>query len=177
MARRTSTVSTPSEGTSALKTGGGGLASFRRLSKRMSMWGALGKALTEKEKPKPVVPKVKLENTYRLEPDPSMTFNTARVRRMMNNVLNAQLQGKEYDPKTTSMLASKISDTIKHKVKLMNFKRHKVVVYVTIGTVSGQGITAASLCLWDTKTDDFASVTYENSSLFAIANVYATYYE
>ncbi|XP_077988623.1 dynein light chain Tctex-type 5-B-like [Glandiceps talaboti] len=170
MSRRTSAAS--SEG----KSGSSGVASFRRLSKRMSLWGALGKALTtEKEKPKPAVPKVKMENTYKTEPD--IDFNVARVQRMMNNVLTAQLKDKTYDSRTTSMLTTKISDMIKNKVKLMNFKRHKVVVHVMIGTNADQGMRVASLCLWDTKTDTFASTTYQNSSLFAIATVYATYYE
>ena len=41
----------------------------------------------------------------------------------------------------------------------------------------GQGIFAASRCLWDEKTDNYVSASYYNNSLFAVATVFACYYE
>ena len=48
---------------------------------------------------------------------------------------------------------------------------------VTIGSVEGQGIRVASRCLWDHETDSYASATFKNATLFAIATVFGIYYE
>lgn len=41
----------------------------------------------------------------------------------------------------------------------------------------GQGIFSASRCLWDEKTDNYVSASYYNNSMFAVATVFACYYE
>lgn len=43
--------------------------------------------------------------------------------------------------------------------------------------LQGQGIFSASRCLWDEKTDNYVSASYYNNSLFAVATVFACYYE
>ena len=46
----------------------------------------------------------------------------------------------------------------------MNFDRYKLVVDVSIGEFKGQGIRVGSRCIWDTTTDNFATVSYKNVS-------------
>lgn len=41
----------------------------------------------------------------------------------------------------------------------------------------GQDIRVASRCLWDNDKDNTASVTYTNSSLYAVATIFAVYFE
>ena len=59
----------------------------------------------------------------------------------------------------------------------MGFQRHRFVVYVVVGEKRDQGLQACGRCVWDARTDNFVTVTYENASLFVIANVYGIYYE
>ena len=44
----------------------------------------------------------------------------------------------------------------------MGFPRYKFVCTVTIGEHKSQGIKVTSRCLWDMKTDNFASATFKN---------------
>jgi hypothetical protein len=39
---------------------------------------------------------------------------------------------------------------IKERVKNLGYERYKLVVQVTVGEKTGQGIRLASRCLWDT---------------------------
>lgn len=55
--------------------------------------------------------------------------------------------------------------------------RYKIVTTVTVGQIADQGVRVASRCLMDQETDNFASGSYKNTSLFGIATVYAFYYE
>ena len=43
-----------------------------------------------------------------------------------------------------------------------NIPRYKIVVQVTLGQMKDQGVRVASRCLWDTQTDNYASVEYSN---------------
>jgi len=48
---------------------------------------------------------------------------------------------------------------------------------VTVGEIANQGVRVASRCVMDQSTDNFASGSYKNASLFGVATVYAFYYE
>ena len=48
---------------------------------------------------------------------------------------------------------------IKEKVKDLGYERYKLVVQVTVGEKTGQGIRLASRCLWDTATDKYVSLS------------------
>ena len=70
-----------------------------------------------------------------------------------------------------------LSHLINKKVKELNFERYKIVTTVTIGQIADQGVRVASRCLMDQETDQFASGSFTNSTLFAVATVYGFYYE
>jgi len=71
-------------------------------------------------------------------------------------------------------IATRISDALKAK----SYKRYKHVVIVSIGSVKERpGVYLGSRCLWNDKTDSFATVRFENSSLYALAMIYGLYYE
>lgn len=55
--------------------------------------------------------------------------------------------------------------------------RYKLIVIVHIGQRKSQSILIGSRCLWDPKSDTFSSSVFRNSSLFALASVYAVYFE
>ena len=55
--------------------------------------------------------------------------------------------------------------------------RYRIVCTVMIGQLTGQSVRYVSRCMWDTATDSSASASYQNSSLFATATVFAVYFE
>lgn len=57
----------------------------------------------------------------------------------------------------------------------MEFPRYKIVATVTIGEYNGQGVKMASRFLWNTNTDDFATASFVNKSIYAVAAVYGLY--
>ena len=48
---------------------------------------------------------------------------------------------------------------------------------VTLGQMKDQGVRVASRCLWDTATDNYASVEYSNQHLWCSAMVFGVYTE
>lgn len=66
---------------------------------------------------------------------------------------------------------------VKARVKDMMIPRYKIIVVISIGQLTGQNMRVGSRCLWDAANDTFASHSFKNSSLFAVANVYAVYFE
>ena len=50
-------------------------------------------------------------------------------------------------------------------------------VQVTLGQQTQQGVQVASRSLWDPAVDSHASITYDNKSVFAVAQCYGVYFE
>ncbi|XP_077988562.1 dynein light chain Tctex-type protein 2B-like [Glandiceps talaboti] len=165
------------EGDTVLKSRSPAMAlnAFRKASRSISLLGFAGKMMSGRDKPNK--PKLNLENTYKMVPGDYQRFSASRVERMLNNVLNTHLVGKTYDAKTATTLTINIAEVVKHKTKLMGFERHKIIADVVIGNVADQGAEISSRCLWDAKTDGFASTYFRNGTLFAVATVYAIYFE
>lgn len=66
---------------------------------------------------------------------------------------------------------------IKARVKDLKIPRYKIVVVTHIGQLNEQSMQIGSRCLWDPASDTFSSYVFKNTSLFALANVYAVYFE
>uniref|UniRef100_A0A8C8B2T6 Tctex1 domain containing 1 n=1 Tax=Otus sunia TaxID=257818 RepID=A0A8C8B2T6_9STRI len=82
--------------------------------------------------------------------------------------------------KESSALVSKrvfLLQVIKARVKDLMIPRYKIVVVTHIGQLNEQSMQIASRCLWDPVSDTFSSYVFKNTSLFALANVYAVYFE
>ncbi|XP_037682894.1 tctex1 domain-containing protein 1 [Choloepus didactylus] len=118
---------------------------------------------------------VQMENTYQL--GPTKHFPVDAVNHILRDVLTIYLQEEEYEPDTCRQLSKTISEVIKAQVKDLMIQRYKLVVIIHIGQLNSQCIHIGSRCLWDTKNDNFSSYVFRNSSLFALANVYAVYFE
>uniref|UniRef100_A0A8C6DBG8 Dynein light chain Tctex-type family member 5 n=1 Tax=Moschus moschiferus TaxID=68415 RepID=A0A8C6DBG8_MOSMO len=118
---------------------------------------------------------VHMENTYQL--GPTKRFSAVIVNHILKDVLTTYLQEEQYEPELCRQMTKTISEVIKAQVKDLMIPRYKLIVIVHIGQLTGQSILIGSRCLWDPKTDDFASFIFRNSSLFALANVYTVYFE
>ncbi|XP_052274780.1 dynein light chain Tctex-type protein 2B-like [Dreissena polymorpha] len=120
---------------------------------------------------------VKLQNTYKLQPDHSEVFKPDSVRAIIQEVLDECLNGEKYNPSQCRSLSQMLTDLIKSRVKDIGFQRYKYIVTVTIGQDSDQGFRVVSRCLWNKDTDNYAEASYNKNGLFAVAAVYACYFE
>ena len=120
---------------------------------------------------------VKLQNTYKLGPEDNEKFSSDKVEKALKSILESFLVDEEYEARKCASMVQNLSDVIKARVKDMHFPRYKIVCNVMIGQNTGQGVRSASRALWETKTDNFACASYQNSSLFAIAMVHGIYFE
>lgn len=117
---------------------------------------------------------VKLENTYKLDPDAK--FESHKARDIMIQTLDEWLTGVEYNANVRN-LTTALTDEIKKRVKALGFKRYKYVVTVTIYQDAHQSMQMVSRCLWNKETDNFAEAVFRNSDMLAVATLYALYYE
>ncbi|ELT87280.1 hypothetical protein CAPTEDRAFT_152781 [Capitella teleta] len=120
---------------------------------------------------------VKLQNTYRMQPEDDDTFRCARVQNVIESVLRNFLQDESYESIKCSALSQTIGDVIKGRVKDMGFTRYKIVCTVAIGENGDHSMQMANRCLWNTSTDNCAFGTFKNKSLFAVGAVYGVYFE
>jgi X breakpoint 2-interacting protein len=173
---RTSSFSSRSdESVKKVSIGGTSLAT-RRISLASHMQSSLKKIRMTDEAASSDARKrnAKYENTYRIEP--KMKFPLIKVRKIVKDVLST-LSNHSYDPKESSFVSKLLSKRILDEVRLLNIERYKLVCLVTIGSKSRQGLRIASRCLWNTEHDTFVSETLDKQTFYAIATVYAMYFE
>ncbi len=73
-------------------------------------------------------------------------------------------------------LSKDIADKIKEKCKAsLNIPRYKIVVQTTIGQMNAAGVKITSRCLWDTATDNYATVSFQNQHIWASTIVFGLY--
>mmetsp|Transcript_17048 Transcript_17048/g.43902 ORF Transcript_17048/g.43902 Transcript_17048/m.43902 type:complete len:128 (-) Transcript_17048:149-532(-) len=117
------------------------------------------------------------ENTYIMQPKDEEKFLPSKVTEVMERVMTDYLKEKEYTAEEAKSWTLDLSNDIKAAVKELNIPRYKIIVQVVIGEQASQGIRVASKCLWDVSSDNWASYTYQNNSIFAVAIVFGCYYE
>lgn len=122
-------------------------------------------------------PKVRYENTYKLGPDSGKVASSNKIETAVKSILEQFLGNEKYSPDTCSSLACSLSIMIKNAVKDMDLPRYKIITNVIISQHGAQSMQTASRCLWDTSTDNFSHVTYNNASLCAVVTVHCVYFE
>jgi hypothetical protein len=157
------------------KTGGSSGMSFFRLVAATRAWQRLAKNRRARHQQEADKPTVQYENTYRTEPVPGKEFIPERVESMLKEILEARLKHVQYSHEECRTLTTDLASIIKGKVKVMNFPRYKIVCNMVIMENTHQGVELATRCLWNASTDTFASYTYRNSSLIAVAYVHGIY--
>ncbi|XP_048205889.1 dynein light chain Tctex-type 5 [Perognathus longimembris pacificus] len=118
---------------------------------------------------------VQMENTYQL--GPTKHFPVVTVNHILKDVLTNYLQEENYEPELCRQMTKTIAEVIKARVKELMIPRYKLVVIIHIGQLDGQSLLIGNRCLWDPKRDTVSSYVFRNTSLFALANVYAIYLE
>ncbi|XP_054068227.1 dynein light chain Tctex-type 5 [Rissa tridactyla] len=108
---------------------------------------------------------------------PPRRFPVAAVDDILKDVVGSYLREQPYEPARCRDMAKDIAEVIKARVKDLKIPRYKIVVVTHIGQLNEQSMQIGSRCLWDPVSDTFSSYVFKNTSLFALANVYAVYFE
>ena len=125
------------------------------------------------------LPKViEYENNYRMEADETERFKVGHAKKIIRHMLEVALKGEEYNAEEAKHLCCSVSNNIKNSLRFQQaMPRYKLICHVTIGQKLGQEIRVASRTMWDQEHDNYACVTYENASLFAVAVAFGVYFE
>eukprot|EP00611_Tribonema_gayanum_P011634 TRINITY_DN21946_c0_g1_i1.p1 TRINITY_DN21946_c0_g1~~TRINITY_DN21946_c0_g1_i1.p1 ORF type:complete len:133 (-),score=32.29 TRINITY_DN21946_c0_g1_i1:17-415(-) len=115
--------------------------------------------------------------TYVMKPAEDEVFYPAKAKAISEKIVKAELGGKEYDEQEAKEWSLNIADAIREQIKQLSIPRYKVVVQVTVGQMKDQGVRVASRCLWDTATDNYASVNYKTQSLWCNVMCFGIYTE
>ncbi|KAG4095924.1 hypothetical protein H8356DRAFT_1684689 [Neocallimastix lanati (nom. inval.)] len=132
--------------------------------------------------------RITFENTYQLKPEKK--FSSYEVKKMLDELLQKKFvtihQEEDEDPETiyfqyetekAQEMSKELANEILEEVKKFEYDRYKLVVDVTIGEYTGQGVRISSRAIWDTSTDSYASSTYRHGNVFVSAIVFGCYYE
>ena len=141
---------------------------FRRLS--VSMGGhRKSSMLFSSNQPRP--------NTYRLEPEHEYRFRPYKLQAKVLEALMDQLKDQTYDSTTVNELLKDISRSVHQLVKNFQLPRYKIVIQTTIVQKSEQVLRVGSRCLWDPKTDNMVTVSYETKDMVVVVTIFGVYYE
>ncbi|XP_009466436.1 PREDICTED: tctex1 domain-containing protein 4 [Nipponia nippon] len=121
--------------------------------------------------------KTRLENTYRMQPDEGCKFDMGRVQRVLEGTLASTLGTAVYSPQGSAPLAQSLAELLRSRAKEVVPPRYKLVCHVLLGQQGQQSLLVASRALWDPESDSFASATFSNASLFAVATAHGVYFE
>ena len=118
-----------------------------------------------------------MENTFQMEPAFLALLKPGYVVKEITDVLEGVLAEMDYNPTTSGRITARLAEAIKTRIKALQLKRYKFVVQVVIGSQGGQSLEVGSRCLWNKETDNFATASYQNETLFASASIYGIYFE
>ncbi|XP_061570724.1 dynein light chain Tctex-type 5-B-like [Cololabis saira] len=122
----------------------------------------------------------KVENTYQL--GPLKRFPVSAATEILRDVLTSHLQEEKHEVQPSPELIITLtggnnkSTIIKSLVKELEVPRYQILVVMHLDQLSDQGLHNISSFLWDANYT-FASFSFNNSSLFCVATVYAVYHE
>lgn len=112
---------------------------------------------------------------YQIRPSLPDKFKSLTVKEIIHTVLNEELGGKTYSMEESEIWAKNIVAAVKDSVKELGFKRYKLIVQTVLGQNKGSGVKIGARCLWDADTDNFASDTFLNETMFCCVVVFGIY--
>ena len=120
---------------------------------------------------------LRYENTYRMEPNGNSKLDLARARCLIKNVLELSIAGYNYDADHAKQFSIILAERIRHQLKQLSLLCYKIVTQVSIGQKKGQGLFMTSQCLWDTRWDNYITITKETASAYVTVTVFFIYTE
>ncbi|XP_010381783.2 tctex1 domain-containing protein 4 isoform X2 [Rhinopithecus roxellana] len=125
----------------------------------------------------PLAPARRVAPSYRAEPVPGERWEAARAQRALEAALSAGLRDACYSSAEAARLVQELCEQVHVRLRELSLPRYKLVCSVVLGPRAGQGVHVVSRALWDVARDGLASVSYTNTSLFAVATVHGLYCE
>lgn len=104
---------------------------------------------------------------------PLKKFNPNLVQTHLYHILSIALKHVQYEPNLCRHLSKELSEEARDVVKALKFPRYKFVSVVTIGQLKNASIKLCSRSVWSCTTDSYACAEYRNSSLYAVAMIFA----
>jgi len=124
--------------------------------------------------------------TYIQKPSEDTKFYPSKVKKVAQEVLDDELVKVDEDMiddwidegDAMEEYCKVVADRIKSECRTKcSIERYKLIVQVTIGQQKDQGARITSRCLWDTTTDNYASVEARNTHVWINAMVFGLYAE
>lgn len=97
------------------------------------------------------------------------------MKEIIRDCLQEKLTSAQYEGEKCHEQAKVLSDTIRNRLKGLNYDRYKFIVQVLIGERREQGMHFGTRCFWDSNTDNQASENFTNDNIFCSATAYAVY--
>ena len=105
------------------------------------------------------------------------SLEPAHTNRMVSQILEQQLSGKEYELQKSLEWSQEIADLVLEKMNTTHAKanasnRYKYIVNCSIQK-HGTGLQSSSACLWNSATDVATCVKFEQKNMDCTVHVYA----
>ena len=98
------------------------------------------------------------------------------VQNIIKDVLKVKLQGLSYNHENCKYQSAALSLEIHDRLKTTcQEDTYKIAVNVVLGEIRDDGIESATQCVWNPQSDCIVCGYYKNTSLIAIATVFASY--
>lgn len=101
----------------------------------------------------------------------------AHTNRLVSQILEQQLNGREYELGKSLELSQEIADLVLDKINITHatpngLHRYKYIVNCSIQK-HGSGLQSSSACLWNTSTDVATCIKFEHKNIDCTVHVYA----
>ena len=102
------------------------------------------------------------ENSYRMQP--TQKFKPHQAQTVMQEVFDEFLEKDlTYELELVPILTQKLSENIKKRIESrLDIPSYKLVVETFVGQIKGQSIAVGSRWLWNSETDNYASLEWKN---------------
>ena len=90
------------------------------------------------------------------------------MKEILKITLEDKLTNLIYDNDKCDEIVKSLTNDIRIKLKGIGYDRYKFVVQVLLGERREQGIRMGTRCFWDSNTDNQASETFMNVSIFSM---------
>ncbi|XP_078576067.1 dynein light chain Tctex-type protein 2B-like [Branchiostoma floridae x Branchiostoma japonicum] len=102
-------------------------------------------------------------------------FDPGLIQDVIEMVLTETLAHETYAASKMGVMSKRVSDVLKTRIRGLCGDRFKLVciVVITEGGTEESALHVTSQCVWDHERDDFASGSFSNDALHAVATVFA----
>ena len=122
----------------------------------------------------------KKRSLHQYKTTPDHIFPVLAIESKIGEILESRLKEIKYSPAHGKEISKRLAEEIKKEIQTSyDLNRYKLICIVNIGEMKFRVGSArfGSRCLWNTMFDNFASSFYQNNQVFAVATLYAVYYD